>query len=84
MMSSLFGVQAMFILESMIEAAVTVAIAAATGLAVMTSRLNERLNSIELRVAEKYIPREEVAQVLARVEDHMVRIEEKLDNLKHN
>ena len=68
----------------MIEAAVTVAIAAATGLAVMTSRLNDRINSIELRVAEKYIPREEVAQVLARVEDHMVRIEEKLDNLKNN
>jgi len=66
----------------MIEAAVTVAIAAATGLGVMTTRLNERINTIELRVAEKYIPREEVAQVLARVEDHMVRIEEKLDNLK--
>ena len=65
----------------MIEAAVTLAIAAATGLGVMSSRLNSRLNQIELRVAEKYIPREEVSLMLTRFEDHMVRIEEKLDNL---
>ena len=65
----------------MIEAAVTLAIAAATGLGVVTSRLNERINSIELRVAEKYIPREEVSLILTRFEDHMIRIESKLDNL---
>jgi uncharacterized coiled-coil protein SlyX len=65
----------------MIEAAVTLAIAAATGLGVISSRLNERINSIELRVAEKYIPREEVSLILTRFEDHMVRIESKLDNL---
>ena len=65
----------------MIEAAVTLAIAATTGLGVISSRLNERINSIELRVAEKYIPREEVSLMLTRFEDHMVRIEEKLDNL---
>lgn len=65
----------------MIEAAVTLAIAAATGLGMMSSRLNQRLNQIELRVAEKYIPREEVSLMLTRFEDHMVRIEEKLDNL---
>ena len=65
----------------MLEAAVTLAIAAATGLGVMSSRLNSRLNAIELRVAEKYIPREEVSLILTRFEDHMVRIESKLDNL---
>jgi uncharacterized coiled-coil protein SlyX len=65
----------------MIEAAVTLAIAAVTGLGVISSRLNDRLNQIELRVAEKYIPREEVSLMLTRFEDHMVRIEEKLDNL---
>jgi uncharacterized coiled-coil protein SlyX len=65
----------------MLEAAVTLAIAAATGLGVISSRLNERINSIELRVAEKYIPREEVSLILTRFEDHMVRIESKLDNL---
>ena len=65
----------------MIEAAITLAIAAATGLGVITSRLNDRINSIELRVAEKYIPREEVSLILTRFEDHMIRIESKLDNL---
>ena len=65
----------------MIEAAVTLAIAAVTGMGVLTSRLNSRINTVELRVAEKYIPREEVSLVLTRFEDHMVRIEEKLDNL---
>jgi uncharacterized coiled-coil protein SlyX len=65
----------------MIEAAVTIAIAAATGLGVMSAKLNDRINAIELRVAEKYIPREEVSLILTRFEDHMVRIESKLDNL---
>jgi hypothetical protein len=65
----------------MLEAAVTLAIAAATGLGVISSRLNNRLNQIELRVAEKYIPRDEVSLMLTRFEDHMVRIENKLDNL---
>jgi uncharacterized coiled-coil protein SlyX len=65
----------------MIEAAVTLAIAAATGLGVRSARLNTRLNNIELRVAEKYIPREEVSLILTRFEDHMIRIENKLDNL---
>ena len=65
----------------MLEAAVTIAIAAVTGMGVLTSRLNSRINSIELRVAEKYIPREEVSLILTRFEDHMIRIESKLDNL---
>ena len=65
----------------MLEAAVTLAIATVTGMGVFTSRLNQRINSIELRVAEKYIPREELTLILNRFEDHMVRIETKLDNL---
>lgn len=59
----------------------TLAIAAVTGMGVLTSRLNTRINSVELRVAEKYIPREEVSLILTRFEDHMIRIESKLDNL---
>ena len=65
----------------MLEAAVAIAIAAVTGLGVSDSRINTRLNNIELRVAEKYIPREEVSLILTRFEDHMIRIENKLDNL---
>lgn len=65
----------------MLEAAVAIAIAAVTGLGVTASRINTRLSNIELRVAEKYIPREEVSLILTRFEDHMIRIENKLDNL---
>ena len=69
----------------MLEAAVTLVIAAVTGIGVLTSRLNARINAVELRVAEKYIPREEVSLILTRFEDHMIRIESKLDNLiKHD
>ena len=65
----------------MLESAVAIAIAVSTGLGVFASRLNTRVNQIELRVAEKYIPREEVSLILTRFEDHMIRIENKLDNL---
>ena len=65
----------------MLEAAVSISIAAATGLSVMSSRMNSRINQIEVRVAEKYMPREEISLILTRFEDHMVRIESKIDNL---
>ena len=65
----------------MLEAAVALGIAVSTGLGVFSSRINTRVNQIELRVAEKYIPREEVSLILTRFEDHMIRIENKLDNL---
>ena len=65
----------------MLEIAVSIGIAVSTGLGVFASRINSRVNQIELRVAEKYIPREEVSLILTRFEDHMIRIENKLDNL---
>jgi uncharacterized coiled-coil protein SlyX len=65
----------------MLEIAVSIGIALSTGLGMFASRINTRVNQIELRVAEKYIPREEVSLILTRFEDHMIRIENKLDNL---
>jgi hypothetical protein len=65
----------------MLEAVVAIGIALSTGLGVFASKINTRVNHIELRVAEKYIPREEVSLILTRFEDHMIRIENKLDNL---
>lgn len=72
----------------MIEVAVSVSIAALSGLGVLMSRLHgrihdldNRIDGVELRVAEKYVPRSELTTALARFEDHMVRIENKLDNL---
>ena len=72
----------------MIEVAVSVSIAALSGLGVLMSRLHgrihdldNRIDGVELRVAEKYVPRSELTTALARFEDHRVRIENKLDNL---
>ena len=65
----------------MLEIVVSIGIAVSTGLGVFASRINTRVNAIELRVAEKYISREEVSLILTRFEDHMIRIENKLDNL---
>ena len=72
----------------MIEAAVTTAIAALTGLGFLSSRLHSRIHEldrridqVELRVVEHYVPREELNLILSRFEDHLIRIQEKLDNL---
>ena len=74
----------------MIEAIVPAAIAALTGLGVMFksthSRLHEhdkRMDGIELKVAERYITRAEVSETMKRFEQHFVRIEAKIDQLKN-
>ena len=72
----------------MIEAAVTLTIAAAAGLAAMTNRLygkihevDRRLDQVELRVAERYVSKKDLSELITRMEGHMVRIEEKLDRI---
>ncbi len=72
----------------MIEAGVTLAIAAVAGLATITTRLHgrihevdRRLDQVELRVAERYVSKADLSEMMTRMEDHMVRIEEKLDRI---
>ena len=72
----------------MIEAVVSLTIAAATGIGVMTHRTHsrfsehdKRIDQLELKIAENYITRDEVSRTFARFEDHFVRIEQKIDNL---
>ncbi len=43
--------------------------------------IDKRIDGIELRFAEKYVPRQELAQALQKMEDHMIRIENKLDQI---
>lgn len=71
-----------------LEVLIPVLIAGASGIFAVHSRLNtriddtgSRLDQIELRLAEKYVPRVELAESLKSVESHMVRIEDKLDKL---
>lgn len=72
----------------MIEAGVSIGVALVTGLAVITNRLHSRINEldsridqVELRVATDYLPKNEFTTVVDRIESHMIRIENKLDNL---
>lgn len=64
----------------MLEASISVAIAALTGLTFVI----RRIDAIELKMAEKYITRTEVTESFKRFEDHFVRIEDKLDYLRNN
>lgn len=72
----------------MIEAAVSAAIAALTGAIALYGRVNskilevdQRIDAVELRIAEKYVQKEDLAKCLQKMEDHMVRIENKLDQI---
>ena len=70
------------------EAAVTILIAALSGLGVLHTRLSSRIHeldrridSVEVKVAEEYVSKDDLSGMLDRVEGHMVRIENKLDKL---
>ena len=73
----------------------SLSIAAIAGGAALNNRLHNRINSvherinaldrrqdgIELTVASDYVKKSELAELLSRMEDHMVRIENKLDQI---
>lgn len=72
----------------MMEAGITLGIAIVSGVGILFTRVNsrvsdldKRIDTVELRIAEKYVPKTELSQALTRVEQHMVRIENKLDAL---
>lgn len=72
----------------MVEALIPVGVAMATGFSVLirglhtrVHELDKRVDSFELRVAESYLSKSEFLSTLERVEQHMIRIEYKLDNL---
>ena len=70
------------------EAVVTVVIAALSGLGVLHGRLHSRLHEldrrtdgIEVKMAEKYVSKDCFEISMKRLEDHMARVESKLDTL---
>lgn len=74
--------------EAIVAGGVSLFIAACSGVVSIHLRSHNRMNEIdgridglELRVTEKYVPREELSVALQRVEDHMIRIENKLDQI---
>ena len=75
----------------MLEAAVTLSIAALTGMAALTQRLHGRINEldrridkVELRVASEYVTKTELSGMMQRMEEHLIRIEEKMDKISFN
>ena len=79
----------------MIEATVTAVVAAIAGGAALNNRIHNRINNvhdrisgldrridaIELSVAQDYVSKAELSTMVQRMEDHMVRIENKLDQI---
>ena len=77
------------------EAIVSVVIAVVAGGAAINNRLHNRINNvhdrisgldrridtIELSVAQDYVSKADLAVMVQRMEDHMVRIENKLDQI---
>ena len=79
----------------MIEAAITAVVAAIAGGAALNNRIHNRINNvhdrisgldrridaIELSVAQDYVSKADLSTMVQRMEDHMVRIENKLDQI---
>ena len=72
----------------MIEAAVSALIGAIAAGAALTNRihnrisdLDKRVDTFELSVAQDYVSKADLSVMVQRMEDHMVRIENKLDQI---
>ena len=72
----------------MLEFGLPAVIAVVSGLGAVTTRLHNRIHELdrrldqtELRIAENYLSKAEFSAALERVEQHMIRIENKLDSL---
>jgi uncharacterized coiled-coil protein SlyX len=72
----------------MIEAGVSALVAIIAGGAAITNRLHNRITELdrrvdafELRVATNYVPQEQFSEAVNKMESHMIRIENKLDQM---
>ena len=44
-------------------------------------QIDKRIDGVELRLAEKYVLRQDLTLAIQKMEDHMIRIENKLDQI---
>ena len=75
-------------IEALITGAISLVLGVGGGVMALQNRsssrmdaIDKRIDNIELRLAEKYVPRQELAAALQKMEDHMIRIENKLDQI---
>ena len=72
----------------MIEVAVPAVVAIIAAGATLTNKIHNRISDIdrrldnfELRVAQDYVAKADLAEITDRIEQHMIRIENKLDRI---
>lgn len=72
----------------MIEAGVSAVIAIIAAGAALTNRVHNRINDMdkrldtfELRVATSYVPKQDFETAVQKMENHMIRIETKIDQI---
>ena len=72
----------------MIEAFIPAIVALVTGTAVLFNKVNHRVtlldnkvDKLELKIVESYTPKQEFTAAMLRMEDHLIRIEDKMDQL---
>jgi len=72
----------------MIEASVSAVIAIVAAGAALTNRVHNRINDMdkrldtfELRVATSYVPKQDFETAVQKMENHMIRIETKIDQM---
>jgi len=72
----------------MLEAGVALSTAVITGMAILTQKVHNRITQLERRVdgialdmAQRYVTKYELSELVERVENHMMRIEDKLDRI---
>jgi len=72
----------------MIEVAVPAVVAIIAAGATLTNKIHNRISDIdrrldnfELRVAQDYVAKADLAEITDRIEQHMIRIENKLDQM---
>ena len=72
----------------MIEAGVSAVIAIVAAGATLTTRVHNRINDMdkrldtfELRVATSYVPKQDFETAVQKMEAHMIRIENKIDQI---
>ena len=75
-------------IEAVLTGVISLVLGAGGGVLAVNSKssgrmdgIDKRIDGIEIRLAEKYVPRQELANALQKMEDHMVRIEGKLDQI---
>jgi hypothetical protein len=65
--------------EVLVGAILSAILGATGGAFVANVNLRDRLSSVELKMAEKFVQKEDLNALIQRMEDHLVRIESKFD-----